>query len=235
MAFIIYTDHSCGHYFLTPLLAIEHLWTSHHTSTSAMQTSFGQAGIETLLSRQTLHLEAPPDPISKRLFACLSCSILYQTSFLAQTHLHTEHQDQVHRTRVLFGNAGVAKLITTVWLVDEAGIPPQQVQHHRASVTLHITIKNYTDRAHYPAEITVTLAVPHGTGTIVELAEILDKAFVAVGGPPDRIGWVDMIHTVGIHLAGQGGGIIDDDAGLVGWLRGAGQVVYGNMNGDGAQ
>lgn len=104
-------------------------------------------------------------------------------------------------------------------------------------MTLHLTIKNYTDRGHYAAEITITLTVPCDTGTIMELADIMEKAFVAIGGPPDRIGWVEMIHTVGIHLAagrgagvtgGQGARIIDDDAGVA-----AAQEEPGHMNGDG--
>lgn len=51
-----------------------------------------------------------------------------------------------------------------------------------------------------------------------------------VGGPADRIGWVDMIACVGIHVAG---GVLHTDAKVAAWVREAAAQEEGHMDGDG--
>lgn len=203
-----------------------------------MQTSFGQAGLQTLLSQQTLHLTSIPD--SQRCYACLPCGILFPTAFSAETHLQAEHREHVAGTRLLFGNAGVARMITVVWIVDhdslaDAAVETRANDHHANDpVTLLMTVKNYSDRPHYPATISLRVTLPRTTATIVELAELIETAFVAMGGPADRIGWAEMITMVGIHIGGRGAGIVDTDGKLAQWVLGAGAQEHGHMDGDAA-
>lgn len=97
-----------------------------------------------------------------------------------------------------------------------------------------MTVKNYSDRPHYPAQISLTVTIPRTTATIVELAEIIETAFVGMGGPAERIGWVEMIMMVGIHIGGRGARIVATDGKLAQWVLGAGAQEHGHMDGDAA-
>lgn len=252
----IYTHHSCGSYFLTPLHLYEHLWNAHPDSTLAVQTALGQQGLHALVIRQELHTSSN-QPGATRVYLCSTCQLIFPTSFAAQAHLERtqQHDAEVQRARWLGGHAGVAQLVTGAWLEPvgapvaapairalpatvgaPVAAPPAIVL--TADVCLNLRIKSYTNRDRYPAEISLAVRVPRVTATVSALAERIEEAFVILGGERDRIDWTEMINVVGLTIDVDGLTAVGrtmhlkNDQDVRAWMRAAGAEESGELDGD---
>lgn len=244
----IYTHHSCGSYFLTPLHLYEHLWNAHPDSTLAVQTALGQQGLHALVIRQELHTSSN-QPGATRVYLCSTCQLIFPTSFAAQAHLERtqQHDAEVQRARWLGGHAGVAQLVTGAWLQtvgDPVAAPPAirvlpatvsapvAVRVLTADVRLNLRIKSYTNRDRYPAEIFLAVQVPRVTATVSALAARIEEAFVILGGERDRIDWTEMINVVGLTIDGLAMAHVKTDQDVRAWMRAAGAEESGEMDGE---
>lgn len=222
----IFSHQGCISYFLSPLHLYEHMWSAHPESTLAVQTRLGQQGLDALVIRQ--HMHTTDQPGARRVYLCSTCQMIFPTSFAAQGHLERtqQHAAEVQHARWVAGYAGVAQLVTEAWLQT-----PAAVRVLTADVCLTLLIRNYTNRARYPTELSLEVLVPRVTATVSALAERIEEAFVILGGERERISWSDMVNVVGLSVVGRNMRV-KNDSDVKAWVRAAGAEEKGEMDGE---